>query len=91
MDLSTILLVAIQWIELLILLSKMLMELNLLRLQLENAQLKADAAIPADLKANIKAAGDAIAEFWKAVGINPVPSVIVRAFPVPPASTAFIV
>ena len=48
-----------------------LTELTLLRLQLENAQLKADAAIPADLKANIKAAGDAIAEFWKAVGINP--------------------
>jgi hypothetical protein len=48
-----------------------LTELTLLRLQMENAQLKADAAIPADLKANIKAAGDAIAEFWKTVGINP--------------------
>lgn len=48
-----------------------LQELNILRLTLENAQLKADAAIPAELKAEVKKANDAIAEFWKAAGINP--------------------
>lgn len=48
-----------------------LQELNILRLTLENAQLKAEAAIPTELKADVKKANDAIAEFWKAAGINP--------------------
>ncbi len=48
-----------------------LLELSNLRLVLENAQLKVQAAIPADLTKAMKDAGDAVAKFWQTVGINP--------------------
>lgn len=48
-----------------------LMELDNLRLALENAQLKAAAAVPADLKKAITDANDAVVKFWQAVGVKP--------------------
>lgn len=48
-----------------------LLELSNLRLALENAQLKAQAAIPAELAKGMKDAGDAVGKFWQSVGINP--------------------
>jgi hypothetical protein len=44
---------------------------RILSLEIENARLKAEAAIPADLVAAVKAANTALTEFWKAVGIPP--------------------
>lgn len=48
-----------------------LKDLRMLSLALENAQLKADRAIPAELKAEIKNANDALNDYWKSLGINP--------------------
>lgn len=48
-----------------------LLELTNLRLALENAQLKATAAIPVELKKAIEDSSTALGKFWQAVGVNP--------------------
>lgn len=48
-----------------------LLELDNLRLSLENATLKAEAAVPAELKARVKEANEAVSKFWQSVGIKP--------------------
>ena len=46
-------------------------EWTIISLQLENAKLKAEAAVPAEIKKAVKDADEALAAFWKGVGINP--------------------
>jgi len=46
-------------------------EWAILSLQLENAKLKAEAAVPAEVKKAIKDANDGLDAFWKSIGINP--------------------
>lgn len=54
-----------------IILDKVKLEkLRLLQLEQENAQLKADAAIPQELKTAIKNAGEALNKFWSDAGVK---------------------
>lgn len=46
-------------------------EWAIISLQLENAKLKAEAAVPAEIKKAVKDANDALDAFWKGIGVNP--------------------
>ena len=46
-------------------------EWAIISLQLENAKLKAEAAVPPEIKKAVKDANDALDAFWKGVGVNP--------------------
>lgn len=46
-------------------------EWAIISLQLENAKLRAEAAVPAEIKKAVKDANDALDAFWKGVGVNP--------------------